>query len=213
MPAPGTERYVRRIGLTGGIATGKTWVRARFDDLGVPTIDADVLAREVVAPGTSGLAAVVNRFGREMLTAAGALDRRKLGHVVFTDSAARRALEEIIHPEVRKAIDQWFDALDPQVHSWAIADIPLLYETGRERDFDAVIVVACEPETQVQRVIARDGLTEEEARQRVAAQLPLDDKITRADYVIRTDGTLDETDDQVQAIWKILSSSPRLSRP
>jgi dephospho-CoA kinase len=200
-----SDAGVRRIGLTGGIATGKTWVRARFDDLGVPTIDADVLAREVVAPGTPGLAAVVNRFGREMLTVAGALDRQKLGRIVFTDAAARRALEGIIHPEVRQSIDQWFDALDPQVHRWAIADIPLLYETGRDRDFDAVIVVACEPETQVRRIVARDALTEQEARQRMAAQLPIEDKAARADYVIRTDGTLDETDDQVNALWADLN--------
>ena len=201
----GPPSRIHRIGLTGGIATGKTWVRARFDDLGVPTIDADVLAREVVAPGTPGLTAVVNRFGRDMLTAAGALDRQKLARVVFADSAARRALEAIIHPEVRKAIDQWFDALDPRAHRWAIADIPLLYETGRDRDFDAVIVVACDPETQVQRVMERDGLSGQDARQRVAAQLPIEEKSARADYVIRTDGTLDETDEQVKKVWKALA--------
>ena len=203
---PGPLSRVRRIALTGGIATGKTWVRARFDDLGVPTIDADVLAREVVAPGTPGLAAVVTRFGRDMLTGAGALDRQKLGRLVFADPDARRALEEIIHPEVRKTIDQWFDALDPRVHRWALADIPLLYETGRDRDFDAVIVVACNPETQVKRIVARDGLSDEEARQRMGAQIPIDEKTARADYVIRTDGTLDDTDDQVKAIWKALGS-------
>ena len=204
--ASGPPSRIRRIALTGGIATGKTWVRARFDDLGVPTIDADVLAREVVAPGTPGLTAVVNRFGRDMLTGAGSLDRQKLGRLVFADTDARRALEGIIHPEVRRSIDEWFDALDPRVHRWAIADIPLLYETGRDRDFDGVIVVACDPETQVKRIVARDGLTEQEARQRVAAQLPIEEKAARGDYVIRTDGTLDETDEQVKGIWRTLSS-------
>lgn len=200
------QRRVRRIALTGGIATGKSWVRARFEDLGVPTIDSDVLAREAVSIGTPGLAAVVTRFGREMLLPSGALDRQKLAQVVFADPDARRALEAIIHPEVRRATDQWFVSLDPQFHSWAVADIPLLYETGRDRDFDAVIVVACRPETQVQRIIARDGLLEQDARQRVAAQLPIAEKVAKADYVIRTDGTLDDTDEQVRRVWKELSA-------
>jgi dephospho-CoA kinase len=197
---------VRRIALTGGIATGKSWVRARFEDLGVPTIDSDVLAREAVAIGTPGLAAVVTRFGREMLLPSGALDRQKLAQVIFTNPDARRALEAIIHPEVRRATDQWFASLDPQSHSWALADIPLLYETGRDRDFNAIIVVACDPETQVQRIIARDGLLEQDARQRVAAQLPIAAKLAKADYVIRTDGTLDDTDEQVRQVWKALSA-------
>jgi dephospho-CoA kinase len=197
---------VRRIALTGGIATGKTWVRARFEDRGVPAIDADVLAREAVALGTPGLAAVVQRFGSEILLPSGALDRQKLAGIVFADSDARRDLEAIVHPEVRRAADQWFSALDPRSHPWALADIPLLYETGRDRDFDAVIVVACDPETQVRRIIERDGLSEHDARQRLAAQLPIAEKVAKADYVIRTDGTLDETDEQVARIWKLLAA-------
>jgi dephospho-CoA kinase len=202
----GSDARVRRIALTGGIATGKTWVRGRFDDLGVPTIDSDVLAREAVAVGTPALSAVVRRFGPEILRPSGALDRQKLGQLVFADPDARHALEAIIHPEVRRATEQWFASLDPQAHSWALADIPLLYETGRDRDFDAVIVVACDPETQVQRIIARDGLSEHEARQRMAAQLPIGEKVAKADHVIRTDGTLDETDAQVEGLWKKLSA-------
>ena len=197
---------MRRVALTGGIATGKTWVRARFEDLGVPTVDADVLAREAVAIGTSGLGAIVKRFGPAVLLPSGALDRPKLAQVVFTDTAARHALESIVHPEVRRAIDEWFASLSPQLHRWALADIPLLYETGRDRDFETVIVVACNPDTQVWRVIDRDDLTEREARQRLAAQLPIGDKIPRADYVIRTDASHDETDKQVEAVWKILNS-------
>lgn len=191
--------------MTGGIATGKTWVRARFEDLGVPTVDADVLAREAVALGTPGLGAIVKRFGPDVLLPSGALDRPKLAQVVFTDTAAREALESIVHPEVRRAIDEWFASLNPQSHAWALADIPLLYETGRDRDFEAVIVVACDPDAQVWRVIDRDNLTEREARQRIAAQLPISDKIARADYVIRTDGSHDRTDEQVRAVWKALS--------
>ena len=201
-----SDARVRRIALTGGIATGKSWVRARFEDLGVRAIDADVLAREAVAVGTPGLAAVVMRFGAEILRPSGALDRQKLAAIIFTDAEARLALEAIIHPEVRRATDEWFALLDPRLHPWALADIPLLYETGRDRDFDAVIVVACDSGTQVRRMIARDGLSEHEARQRLAAQLPIADKVARADYVIRTDGTLDETDEQVRALWRVLAS-------
>ena len=201
------DLHVRRIALTGGIATGKTWVRARFEDLGVPTIDSDALAREVVAPGTPGLAAVVDRFGPDVLLPSGALDRAKLGRIVFADEEARAALEAIIHPQVRQATEQWFAAQDPASHRFAIADIPLLYETGRDRDFDEVIVVAADPETQVRRVMERDGLSESEARQRLAAQLPIAEKVAKADHVIRTDGTHDQTDDQVRQLWKRLSGS------
>jgi dephospho-CoA kinase len=190
---------IRRIALTGGIATGKSHVRAEFEALGVPAIDADVLARQAVEPGTPGFDAVVARFGPGVL-AGGRLDRRRLASVVFADAEARRDLEAIVHPIVRAAADAWFDALDPARHPFAIADIPLLYETGRERDFAAVIVTACEPATQLRRVMARDGATEAEARARIAAQLPIEEKIRRADYVIRTDGTVEETRDQVRDV-------------
>ena len=196
---------VRRIALTGGIATGKSHVRARFEALGVATIDSDVLARAAVAPGTPGLAAVVHRFGRDVLDAGGALDRQTLGAIVFADPDARKALEAIVHPYVRSATDRWFASLDPARHAFAIADIPLLYEVGRERDFDVVIVVACTPETQLRRVMHRDGLPEDEARRRIAAQLPIEMKVRRADYVIHTDGPYAETDGQVrEALHKLV---------
>ncbi len=195
---------VRRVALTGGIATGKSHVRARFEAFGVPTIDSDVLAREAVAPGTAGLAAVVNRFGRDVLHSDGTLDREKLAQIVFADPDARRALEAIIHPEVRRATDGWFAALDADRPPYAIADIPLLYEVGRDRDFDAVIVVACDPETQARRVMKRDGVSEADARQRIAAQLPIAQKVRRADYVVRTDGTYEDTNRQVSAVFERL---------
>ena len=198
---------MRRVALTGGIATGKSHVRMEFERLGVPTIDADVLARGVVAPGTPGLLSVADRFGRDVLDTAGALDRKKLAAIVFDDPQARRDLEAIIHPAVRLAIDDWFGALAPQT-AFAIADIPLLYETGREGEFDAVIVTTCEPSTQLRRVIARDSVTEAEARQRIAAQMPTDVKATRADYVIRTDGPFEETAAQVRAVFDRLVAEP-----
>jgi dephospho-CoA kinase len=197
---------VRRIALTGGIATGKSHVRARFEALGVPTIDSDVLAREAVAFGTAGLAAVVSRFGQGVLRSDGTLDREALGKIVFADPDARMALEAIIHPDVRRAIDEWFVALDAARDLYAVADIPLLYEVGRAHDFDAVIVAACDLDIQVRRVMKRDGVSEVDARQRIAAQLPIDQKVRRADYVIRTDGTPDDTDRQVRTVCERLRS-------
>lgn len=197
---------MKRVALTGGIATGKSHVRAVFDALGVPTIDADVLAHEAVAPGSPAFEAVKARFGPAVLDARGALDRKKLGDVVFADPLARKDLEAIIHPGVVEAIARWFSSLDQSANSFAIADVPLLYEAGRERDYDIVIVTACEPATQIRRVMARDGITEAEARQRIAAQLPIEDKVGRADHVIRTDGLLASTNAQVHEVYKRLSA-------
>ena len=197
---------MRRVALTGGIATGKSHVRAELERLGAATIDADVLAREAVAVGTPGLAAVVARFGRDVVDAAGALDRRKLAALVFRDPAARRDLEAIIHPIVRARTDAWFETLDPR-NAFAVADIPLLYETGRENDFDEVIVTACDPETQVRRVMGRDSITEQEARQRIAAQRPTEEKVRHADYVITTDGSYEETNEQVREVFRRLVGS------
>ena len=197
---------MRRIALTGGIATGKTYVRQQFEKLGVPTSDADTRAREAVAPGTEGFAAVVRAFGPDILEPSGVLDRKRLAGVVFSDPDARRRLEAIIHPAVQHATDQWFASLDASRHSMAIADIPLLYEVGRDRDFDEVIVVATDPGIQLRRVMERDGVTEDEARQRLAAQLPIEEKVRRADYVIRTDGTFEDTNRQVREVYERLAS-------
>lgn len=194
---------LKRIALTGGIATGKSHVRARFEALGVPTIDADVLAREAVAPGSPGLTTVVKVFGPDVVDAGGALDRRKMAARVFSDPDARRALEHIVHPIVQARTDAWFESL-PASTSFAIADIPLLYEAGRENPFDAVIVTACDPETQVKRVMARDGVTETDARARVAAQLPIASKAARADFVIDTNGPVERTNEQIEAVLKKL---------
>ena len=192
---------MRRVALTGGIATGKSHVRAEFERLGVPTIDADTLARDVVADGTPELDAVIARFGKGVLDQAGALDRRKLGSIVFSDPVARRDLEAIIHPAVRDAIDSWFASLGDRAPGFAVADIPLLYETGRHREFDVVIVTACDPATQLTRIVGRDGITEAEAQARIAAQLPINEKVRRADYVIHTDGSFEETNRQVRGVF------------
>jgi dephospho-CoA kinase len=194
----------RRVALTGGIATGKSYVRSQLETLGVPTIDSDVLAREAVQPGSAGLAAVIACFGSDIVDPSGALDRRKLAGIVFNNAEARRDLEQIIHPFVRTATEAWFASVDSSHHPFAVADIPLLYESGRDEDFDAVIVVACDPATQLRRVVERDKLTEEEARSRIAAQLPIEEKVIRADYVIKTDGTFADTDAQVRKVYRQL---------
>lgn len=172
----------------------------------MPTSDADVIARAVVAPGTPGFEEVVRTFGREILDGSGAIDRKRLGAIVFAEPSKRKALEAIVHPAVRKATDEWFAGL-PADTPFAISDIPLLYETGRDRDFDKVIVVAALPDTQLRRVVERDRLTEPEARQRLAAQLPIDEKVRRADYVVRTEGSFEETDRQVRAVFHALAAA------
>lgn len=194
-----------RVALTGGIATGKSYVRERLEQLGVPTSDADTIAKAVVEPGTDGLAEIVRAFGPGVLDSSGALDRRRMAAIVFPNPDRRRELEAIVHPAVRRATDAWYAHLEPTV-PFAIADIPLLYETGRDRDFDRVIVTACDPAVQLERLMKRDHLTETEARLRIAAQLPIDEKVRRADYVIRTDGSFDETDRQVKAVFEQLRS-------
>ena len=199
-------RGPRRVALTGGIATGKSHVRAEFGRLGVPTIDSDLLARDAVGPGSAGLTAVVDRFGREMLDRGGGLDRQKMARRVFADPEARKALEAIVHPEVRRMTDEWFAGLDAARYLYAIADIPLLYEVGRDRDFEVVIVVACSPDLQLRRLMKRDGLSEADARQRIAAQLPIDEKSARADYVIQNDDGFEDTDRQVAEVHAALSS-------
>lgn len=195
-----------RVALTGGIATGKSYCLARFAGLGVPVVDADQLAREAVIPGSPGLRAVVDRFGSGVLGPDGALDRPALGRIVFGDGKARAALEAIIHPEVYRHIREWFANL-PVGTRVAIADIPLVFETGHNHDFDAVIVAACDPEEQVRRVMARDNLSAAEARARLAAQWPIGEKVRRATRVIWTDGGFAETDRQVADTHNLLLSA------
>lgn len=192
-----------RVALTGGIATGKSYVARRMRAAGVPVVDADVLAREVVAPGTPGLAAIAARFGAGVIGHGGVLDRAGLADIVFRDPAARSDLEAIVHPAVRAGIERFFDDL-PASTPFAVADIPLLFETGRAGEYDAVVVAACPPEMQVARIIARDGASRQQALQRMAAQLPIDEKMRRADYVIDTSGTYAATDAAVDALLETL---------
>ena len=194
-----------RAALSGGIATGKSFCLARFAALGAATIDADILARDAVAPGSVGLEQVVRRFGAGVLLDDGRLDRPALGRLVFADRAARADLEAIIHPLVYRRIDDWFADL-PSGTRVALADIPLLFETGHQHDFERVVVCACDAAEQLRRLVTRDRLTAAEARARLAAQWPIAEKVRRADYVIRTDGTFAETEAQVRQVYEVLAA-------
>lgn len=192
-----------RAALTGGIATGKSYALSRFAQLGAATIDADRLARDAVAPGTPGLARVAERFGAAILRRDGTLDRAALGRIVFADRTARADLEAIIHPEVYRRIGEWFADL-PAGTRVAMADIPLLFETGQEHDFDRTVVCACSPAEQLRRLMVRDGLSEAAARARLDAQWPIDAKIARADIVIWTDIGFADTDLAVSRAYETL---------
>ena len=192
-----------QVALTGGIATGKSYCLNRFAALGVPTIDADRLARLAVAPGSPALAAVVQRFGASMLREDGTLDRAALARIVFADRIARTDLEAIVHPDVYRRIREWFAQM-PHGTATAIADIPLLFETGHEHDFDAVVVAACSPDEQLRRLVTRDRLSERDARARLAAQSPIDEKVRRADYVINTGEGFERTDAEVDVVFRRL---------
>jgi len=199
-----------RAALTGGIATGKSYVRVRLASHGIPTLDSDVLAREAVAPESPGLAAVVARFGAGILAADGSLDRRALGAIVFADARARADLEAIVHPRVRDATTAWLERLTTAGESVAVVDIPLLYETGRDRDFDRVIVTSCPRSQQVARVVERDGLSPADAEARIEAQLATEDKVRRADYVIDTGGTFGDTNRQTdRVVERLLTEAAR----
>ena len=196
---------IRKIALTGGIATGKTYVANRLRAAGVPMVDADLVSRDVVAPGTPARAAIRKRFGPDAVRRDGTMDRIRVGQIVFKDKRARLDLEAIIHPAVVKAINDFFAAL-PKRTPFAVADIPLVYETGRDKEFDAVIVVACPREMQLQRMMARNKLSKEDAERRLAAQLPIEQKVKKATYVIKNDGTFEETNAQVDALIQKLAA-------
>jgi dephospho-CoA kinase len=196
---------IRKVALTGGIATGKSYVANRLREAGIPIVDADVLSREVVSPGSPALAAIRKRFGPDAVRRDGTMDRIRVGQIVFKDKRARLDLEAIIHPAVIKAINDFFSGL-PKRTPFAVADIPLVFETGREKDFDAIVVVACPREMQLQRVMERNKLSKEDAERRLNAQLPIDQKVKRATHVIKTDGTFEQTDAQVDELIKKLGS-------
>ncbi|HEX4355826.1 MAG TPA: dephospho-CoA kinase [Polyangiales bacterium] len=172
------------IGLTGGIASGKSTVGKQLAKLGIVVIDADGLAREVVAKGSEGLRDVVAAFGNEVLAADGGIDREKLGAIVFRDPDARKRLNAIIHPRIAQLSLERIAQAQHGSAPYVVYEAPLLVETGSYKAMAALIVVAAPPELQIKRVVTRDGLNEDAAKARLAAQLPVDAKVAVADYVI-----------------------------
>lgn len=193
----------RRVGLTGGIASGKSAVADLLGEHGAVVVDADLLAREVVEPGTPGHAAVVARFGDRVLAPDGGLDRAALGEIVFADDRARSDLEAIIHPAVRRRAAE-LEALAP-AGSVVVHVIPLLVETGQTGLFDAVIVVDCEPDVQISRLMARSGLSRAQALARLGAQASREERLAAADIVLHNDGSLADLAAAVARIWADLS--------
>jgi len=193
-----------RVALTGGVASGKSTVAAILAELGAVVIDADALAREVVEPGTPGLAAVEGQFGPEVLTDDGRLDRARLGAVVFADEQARRRLEGILHPLIRARAAEIEDAA-PQ-DALVVHDIPLLVESGQAGGFDAVLVVDVPVETQLARMVADRGWSREDAEARVAAQASRAERRAVATYVIDNTGTRDDLRDRVTEVVSLLTS-------
>jgi dephospho-CoA kinase len=195
---------VLRVGLTGGIGSGKSEVSRRLAALGAVVIDADVLAREVVARGTDGLAEVVRAFG-DVLTPAGDLDRPAVGRLVFGDEAARRKLEGIIHPRVRVRAAE-IEAAAPG-DAVVVHDIPLLVETGQADRFEQVLVVDVPPEIQLHRLMNARSMSEDEARARIASQASREDRLAAADLVVDNSGTLADLDRRINEIWSALTAT------
>jgi dephospho-CoA kinase len=187
------------VGLTGGIASGKTTVANLFAALGVPIVDTDLLAREVVAPGTALLGEIAAHFGQGILAADGSLDRRALRDRIFKDPAERVWLEERTHPAIRALTDERVQAA---TGPYCLVAIPLLVETGARHRFQRVLVVDCEPELQVARLMARDGITRAAAERMLAAQAPRAVRLSVADDVIRNDGDVPSLRDQVENLHR-----------
>ncbi|MEA2646807.1 MAG: dephospho-CoA kinase [Chloroflexota bacterium] len=195
---------MRIIGLTGGIGSGKSTVSAMLRELGAAVVDADAGARAVVEPGQPGLAEIGEAFGPDVLRPDGSLDREKVAALVFSDPEARARLDAITHPRVREWMAERVQEAVAAGSELVVLDVPLMYESGLEGGVESVIVVWASPETQVSRAVER-GMTEADARARVAAQMPIDEKRARADHVVDNSGSVDATRRQVEHLWAELT--------
>ncbi|MHC1600186.1 MAG: dephospho-CoA kinase [Candidatus Methanospirareceae archaeon] len=201
---------MRVVSLTGGVASGKSLVLRMFMNLGAWGIDCDVLSREAVVPCSKAWWEIVRLFGKSILKKDLAIDRKKLRKIVFNDLKKRRALEMIIHPEVKRKYVERIEAIkkiESESNVLVVVDVPLLIETGWQDEFDKVIVVYVSEETQIRRVMERDGLTKTKARKMIALQMSLKAKLRFADIVITNEGTREETEKQVRKVFAALSSS------
>jgi len=187
------------IGLTGGIASGKSLVAQVLRRLGCEVIDTDAIARDVVVPGTEGWQAVVTEFGPQILAADGTIDRAKLASIIFADAGRREILNSLLHPLIIRAVGEQVAAIKARAPgAVVVVDVPLLIECNMQNDFDEVMVVWTPRETQIARLMTRDGLGEEEARERIASQLPLDQKRECATFVVENDADREKTAEQVE---------------
>ena len=194
-----------KVGLTGSIAVGKSYVCEVLRELGAFVLDADQTAREVVAPGSKGLALIAERFGREVLTETGELDRAKMGAIVFADEAQRLLLNSIVHPLVFEAQDAWLAAKEKEnPRGVAVIDAALMIESGGYKRFTKLIVVWCEAEIQLQRLMLRNNLSEAEARKRISAQMPQEEKKRYADFLIDSSGGFEKTKEQTIEVFEQL---------
>jgi dephospho-CoA kinase len=194
-----------KVGLTGGIATGKSYVVSVLGELGCETSDADRLAHEAIAPGRPAYEEILAAFGREILDSEGRIERARLGRIVFADAEARARLNAIVHPRVYEAQQAWFaevEARNPD--AIAVVDAALMIETGSYRRFDLLVVVHCRPELQLERLTARSGLAREDAEARIKAQMPSDEKLKYADYSIDTSGGFEDTRRRVVELYEKL---------
>ncbi len=196
---------MRRVGLTGGIGSGKSTVAQMFADLGASVVDADAIAREVVAPGSEGLAELVEQFGSQILTDNGDLDRAAVAAVVFSDPSARERLNAIVHPLIARRTTELIAAI-PQ-DAVLVHDVPLLVELGMQATYDLVVVVDAPDDVRIQRLVQR-GLDEDDARARIAAQASRDERLAVADVIIENTGDLDDLRTQVKAAWPQVSGQP-----
>jgi dephospho-CoA kinase len=201
-------------GLTGGIGSGKSAVAKMLEEYGIPVVSADELSRMVVAPGSEGLHDVVEAFGAEVLDAGGQLDRQRMAGIVFKDPARRRQLESILHPRIRERYEHVLQALEAAGHTVAVYEVPLLFEKNLEGDFEGVILVSAAEVNRVARVRARDNVTEDSVRARIAAQMGEDEKRKRANYVVDNDGGLDDLRREVEyllARYLKIPATPRVA--
>ena len=195
------------VGLTGGIGSGKSTVARLLEKRGAVVFDADLLAREAVEPGTPGHAAVIERFGADVLAPGGELDREALASIVFADPAARRDLEQIVHPEVRRLFAEGTEAYR-DTERVVVFSAPLLVETGMHTAFEILVVVSATVATQIERLMRQRGMSETSIRARIDAQAPLEDKAAVADFLVDNEGSLDELEGQVERLWTDLSARP-----
>jgi dephospho-CoA kinase len=193
------------VGLTGGIGSGKSTVARLLEERGAVVFDADLLAREAVEPGTPGHAAVIERFGADVLAPGGELDREALASIVFADPAARRDLEQIVHPEVRRLFAEGSEAYR-DTDRVVVFSAPLLVETGMNTAFEILVVVSATVATQIERLMRQRGMSEASIRARIDAQAPLEDKAAAADFLVDNEGALDELETQVELLWNDLSA-------